>query len=850
MSKIPFKVSARTARLIGRENIASAKGAIIELVKNAYDADSAFCIVYIDNKYSNLVDDITQEDYVFLKKNEIDNSLLNRVYMKNISGFKLDSDISDKDKLLLRKELSKLSTIYIIDAGDGMTQKIIKDCWMTIGTDNKSVEVFTKNGRVKAGAKGIGRFALDKLGDHTEMTTIFNKDIIDTDDEGEKTNNCGYLWNVRWSDFEGDFKTIETVNAELTGFETIDFRDEIHQIISTPQIIELIDKYEINNGTVLKITDLRGNWEDFYVNQIYSDLEVLVPPQEERSFDIYLFSSSEESKYGEVKGSICDDYDYKLIAKADNEQNVTIEIHRNEFDLDLIAPDFFDMDLLQKSPYRKEDFKKKVWHVKKTLPELLPGFEDIDDENIFKSIGVFEFSLYFLKKTYSTPDAKKFFSRRFKSNERKDWMNKFGGLKLFRDNFRVRPYGEIGDSSFDWLGLGARKAKSPAGVAKDNGGYKVNPDNIAGAIKISRLTNVNFEDKSSRDGLQENKTFLIFKKVIAEIISVFENDRAYIARAMSKYYDEKYSDIINKKKAETLAAAILEKAKKDKENANADETQDKPSSEVILAALNKEKEEEIEKLKDEQKVLRGLASSGIVMASFTHELSNLDNVLDSRIDNLKMMISSKVTEKSFSDTPDYLNPFVLLEDMKRQDAKVQNWLKFSIGAAKKDKRTRKKLSLKSYFENFKITWDVVLKSRGITFSFDVGDKHEYEMRIFEIDLDSIFNNLLVNSIDAFLRSKKVIDRKISIVISELDGMLSIEYHDNGPGLSKDITNPEDIFEALYTTKRNKHTGEEEGTGLGMWLVRTISEDNDATAKILYPDTGFGFRISFPIKYKK
>ena len=42
--KIPFKVSARTARLIGRENIATSKGAIIELVKNCYDADSDFSI--------------------------------------------------------------------------------------------------------------------------------------------------------------------------------------------------------------------------------------------------------------------------------------------------------------------------------------------------------------------------------------------------------------------------------------------------------------------------------------------------------------------------------------------------------------------------------------------------------------------------------------------------------------------------------------------------------------------------------------------------------------------------------------------------------------------------------------
>ena len=40
LTRIPFKVSARTARLIGRENVATSKGAIIELVKNGYDADS------------------------------------------------------------------------------------------------------------------------------------------------------------------------------------------------------------------------------------------------------------------------------------------------------------------------------------------------------------------------------------------------------------------------------------------------------------------------------------------------------------------------------------------------------------------------------------------------------------------------------------------------------------------------------------------------------------------------------------------------------------------------------------------------------------------------------------------
>ena len=48
--KIYFNVSARTARLIGQENFANAEGAVIELVKNAYDADASFCAIIFDLK--------------------------------------------------------------------------------------------------------------------------------------------------------------------------------------------------------------------------------------------------------------------------------------------------------------------------------------------------------------------------------------------------------------------------------------------------------------------------------------------------------------------------------------------------------------------------------------------------------------------------------------------------------------------------------------------------------------------------------------------------------------------------------------------------------------------------------
>ena len=81
ITQIPFTVSARTARLIGQENFANAEGAIIELVKNSYDADASVCIIIID-------------------------------------------PVND--------------SICILDNGDGMTEKIIRNQWMTIGTDDKN----------------------------------------------------------------------------------------------------------------------------------------------------------------------------------------------------------------------------------------------------------------------------------------------------------------------------------------------------------------------------------------------------------------------------------------------------------------------------------------------------------------------------------------------------------------------------------------------------------------------------------------------------------------------------------------------------------------------------------------
>ena len=128
------------------------------------------------------------------------------------------------------------------------------------------------------------------------------------------------------------------------------------------------------------------------------------------------------------------------------------------------------------------------------------------------------------------------------SKKRSIWLKQHGGIKIYRDNFLVRPYGDPDADSFDWLGIDARQASNPAGIGNASESWRVRNAQGQGTIFISRINNDSILDKSSREGIIENEYFKLFKEVIVKVISVFEKDRAYVGRTMKIY-----SDIVNEK---------------------------------------------------------------------------------------------------------------------------------------------------------------------------------------------------------------------------------------------------------------------------------------------------------------
>ena len=846
--RIPFKVSARTARLIGRENVATSKGAIIELVKNGYDADSRFSIVLIDNRYGVYHVQLDKSDYDQLISLGTDKTLLDSIYQQKDDVYVEKNDVDAETIGRLKKQLQRNAVIYIIDAGEGMTGYIIQNYWMTIGTDNKSTQYITKGGRVKVGAKGIGRFALDKLGEQCEMFTFFDPKVHqDIKADGSTTGNIGYHWVVNWNEFEGANKTIDHIGAGIEGIPDMTYQDVLLSIPLTDNLKRLIAEKPVSHGTILKISNLRDVWDADATQKIYDDLGVLVPPTESREFVISLQSLDEPHKYGEVENSFCDDYDYKVVAHADDQQKVSIRVYRQEYNAEAIPLSFYKRDNQQNYPYRREDFLRGYWDTERSFSQLMPGFRDSDTDQVFTKIGAFDFTFYYLKRSATKNDESRFFYRQSPYNLRKSWLDKYGGIKLFRDSFRVRPYGEKSDSAFDWLGLGMRKNNSPAGIAKKQGGYRVEAENVAGTILISRLSNIEFEDKSSREGLQENKTFSVFKQLIISIIKIFEEDRSLIARELVADDEDRNGAVRDRERAEELANKIISQSKK---NATDGQTPNYSSTDYqlqLLANINEQKNEEIKQLREEQRILRALASSGLMLASFAHDLSKLNDSMDYRYDRIVNLLRDKVTEEDFPEER-RKNPFKLLDQAKQNDIKMQRWLNFSTDIIKKDKRRRKTVLFLPYFEKLEETWAGLFAERRIF--FDHSHVANISIRAFEIDFDSIFYNLISNSIEAFIRSRDNRERHIEVSLEATEKSIVCTYKDNGPGLSPDIVKPEVIFQPLFTTKRNVSTGEETGTGLGMWLVKLIAEDNDARITLLTPPEGFGIQFIFPIKYKR
>jgi signal transduction histidine kinase len=415
-NKLKWRFDVSTFRLIGRELITDRITALFELVKNCYDANS------------------TRVDIIF----------------ENVSS------------------ISSNSKIIIKDNGYGMDFEDIRDKWMVIGTSNKrnmpySPEPFNRR---CVGEKGVGRFAVDKLGDKVNIITK------------KKENRQNLNVELDWNKYE--ITSQQTVNAQENMSEkTVNSQKKTGEQLLLFTDIENEYKYEDaetdEQGVALVISNIREIWTEKDIDRLFNELTKLVSPFYPLNppFEIFI-SSNEYQKYKN-----------ETIVKVD--------------------------DIQYASHSARINFNKEKQMQEELFFDKTEGIIKTQDTSI-KPFGLIAMKLY-----YFDDSAKKRYRAKYKNEN-----TRIDGVKIYRDGIITTPFAEFEehpDKKRDILGIDKRLWRDIFN--------RLSTRDIIGIVDITKEGNPNIIDATNRQDFVDNMEYRKLKEFIINQINVFSELRIY-----------------------------------------------------------------------------------------------------------------------------------------------------------------------------------------------------------------------------------------------------------------------------------------------------------------------------------
>ncbi|EID4374649.1 TPA: hypothetical protein I7203_22445 [Vibrio vulnificus] len=693
-----------------------------------------------------------------------------------------------------------LSTLVLRDDGNGMDVETIYDHWLKIGTDFKNgIELSLKKKRVLTGAKGLGRLGLDRLS---------KKVILYTKKQG---SNTVVQLVVDWRKYEGTNASISEILHDIYELD-LPVRGKYGDIFTSKD----------QSGTYMVLVGLKDHWTSAFIEDLKEELRLLISPYR-RAND---FSITMHRSINGIKNTpeLIDTQEllkaasWEIKAKVDSDHKVSLKFVNNTTGEEI----------------KQVPTPWKNWISKQGEKPLF---------------GALEFEFYYMVR-------KREFLSKVDMTVR-NWtkfMELNRGVRIYRDDFRVRPYGEPTGKG-DWLDLGYRKASSPGGIKQ--GGWRIAPTQIIGAVSISKTTNAILNDQANREGIVENEAYLQLRTFILKVISSFEtlatkaaqaDEETDLAQALESIIKEKDSELdkaINevkaftkktkKRKKKTPPAQLVNQKLRDLERAKQAHQKALDEYYVYMA-------KEREKLEDQKDTLSNLASLGVLTVSFGHEIRTHSALALTNARLLtKMVRKSKQTGEPIS----YEKLIGLTSRMVTGAQYVDTFSKLAIDNIKPDKRKRKKTCVPTVFRRIFDMMSASFEKMGIEYSFEfIKIKEEdFNVRSFEIDWESIAINLITNSTWALEDTPRE-DRQIKVIFERVGGYrLKLSFLDSGCGL--EAGQEDNIFLPMHSRKTDIK-GNSIGTGMGLSIIKGQVEEHMAsgtiTAKQYSELGGAGFYI--------
>jgi len=663
-------------------------------------------------------------------------------------------------------------TLVVEDDGHGMTRQQLIDGFMRLSSRDKVREpISPKYERQRVGEKGIGRFATQRLGQQLVITT-------QTEDSPHALQVT-----INWREFEG-------------GRDLEDITNEIE---------EIPEGRSRGHGTTLQIQDLRDGWTEAKMRRVYRYVSDLIQP----------FPLSKESESSEL------DPGFKVDVFREGEK-----------DYESIADEkqlVYDNALAEIEAYVDED-GHGFWTVKSSKLGIEEDMHAVgsDRENPtkpFEELREVRFHAYYF--IYDQGFLPKLATKKIK-----DLARKRGGIRLYRNGFRVPPYGEKDD---DWVGLDestrARKILPPHAN-----------NNFFGFVEIIDPNADNFEEKSSREGLINNQSFEELQDFTYRAI------RGAVLRIAEERGKKKTSQQSDWKKEEKSAseefrdtAERLSEAKEEAEKESDPEEATKKLKEAVERESERAEEQaEVEEEREaariqEKEMLRVLASLGTAVAEFTHELRSPLTSARTNANNLYGALPEDSEEKrSAHDLRDNIDDFQAYASY------------FDETVSENTQRELESVDLIGDIQEF------VEAARPL--APDVGIETEYESYSLQTipmhpsEWSSILFNFFSNARKAIQRAGSA--GAILIRAGQNDDTVFVEFADDGDGI--DEAARDRIFDPFYTTtgpppRQATEAEELRGSGLGLSIVNDIVTGYDGDVYLVTPPEGYSmcFRVDIP-----
>lgn len=690
---------ARLITMLGDQLIKNERIALVELIKNAYDADAEWVKV----SFLNFNDDFT-----------------------------VNSD----------------SKIIIEDDGNGMNEQIIEKHWLNPATPEKKkrkkIKETTDKGRILQGEKGIGRFAIFKLGKKIRICT--RRQIWDVEkqtfiEEGENIENV----------IEYDFSAYDDEFLQKDGEDKELYIDDLQVVFRKRTPIDIIEKdIELggmkrkrkSHGTIIEISNLKTNWTENRVSQIQREIGKLQPifsEEQKDDFRVWIYKDGKVHRSNELyREKLLNCLNNKAVFKITNghysetEKSFSFELNGKLKELNFA--DFAGIEVFKKY------FK---------------------DTNYITECGDFEFQFYIFD--FKAKDTK------YILDDEEDKIVKEHRIYLYRDQVRVLPYGDPDD---DWLKIDMMRGTKSAGMFLSN-------DQVVGCVDISQKKNPLLKDKTNREGLIDEG------RALEDFINLLQVLLRYFRKILFAQYlidRDKRAEISNIKEGKPLD--IIENVKQ--------KTSQDENTQKLLASFEKSYRYEKEVYAERIRKTENLAAVGLSVETASHDimivlkksLGQINQIindlrLDGEVDKQKLLEQMLSLENSMNLVNTQMKDIRLLFPTAKTRAKVISVLEVL--------KKVNKLYTRAFQQN------------AIKISLTVLDE-DLEIKATEAVLLQVFINLYDNAL-YWLKTISD-DRKINICINATEK--SIIFSDNGPGIKKESIPY--VFEAFYSEKAEDGRG--------------------------------------------